>query len=89
VRSVAHRTTLIAADVDDLLAICEAIRDNSIQPWIDIEQVRPVLWAQNVIQIAMRLVRTVPLFLGLCGVGRWQQLEIRGSSTGACRSSYR
>ena len=64
-------------DVDDVVAICEALRGTGIRPWIDVEQVRPGTWAQDAIQIAMRLVRTAALFLGPCGVGRWQQLEIR------------
>ncbi|GHH34699.1 hypothetical protein GCM10017774_19090 [Lentzea cavernae] len=66
-----------SADLPAVLAVCTALRDQGIKPWIDIERVRPGTWVQDAIEEAIHSTRTAVVFLGEGGTGRWQRLEIR------------
>ncbi|MDX8054351.1 toll/interleukin-1 receptor domain-containing protein [Lentzea sp. BCCO 10_0798] len=66
-----------SADLTAVLDVCAALREQDINPWIDVERVRPGTWVQDAIEEAISSTRTAAVFLGQCGAGRWQRLEIR------------
>ncbi len=60
-----------------VLEICHNLRAIGINPWIDVEQIPPGRWFQDVIQSAIPNVRAVAVFLSGAGLGKWQALEVR------------
>jgi hypothetical protein len=60
-----------------VLEICNHLRAAGINPWIDVEQIPPGRWFQDVIQSAIPKVRAVAVFLSGSGIGRWQAVELR------------
>ena len=70
---IAHNSV----DKNDILEICRYLRSRGIYPWIDIEQIPPGRWFQDVIQSAIRKVKSVAIFIGKNGIGRWQAMELR------------
>jgi hypothetical protein len=54
-----------------------ALKRRGIRPWIDVEQIPPGRWFQDVIQAAILEVRSAAIFLGPGSLGRWQALELR------------
>src|SRR5262249_8150331 len=63
--------------------IGQALRERGLNPWLDKEQIAPGRWFQDVIQQALRQVKSSAIFIGLTGLGRWQALELR-SFTSQC-----
>ena len=59
------------------LSICKLLRRQGIYPWIDVEQIRPGTWFQDVIQSAILKARAAAIVFGPEGIGKWQVLEIR------------
>jgi hypothetical protein len=70
---VSHNSTNRSA----VLEICDALRRYGIHPWVAMEQIRPGVWVQDSLSLALRLSRTVVLILGPEGVGPWQMAELR------------
>lgn len=70
---MAHNSADKAAVID----VGKRLRSAGLNPWIDIEQVPPGRWFQDVIQSIVPRVKAAAIFLGTRGVGRWQALEIR------------
>ena len=66
-----------AKDKPIVLQIGRLLMRRGIYPWIDIQQVPPGRWFQDVTQAAMTKVKSAAIFLGPHGVGRWQAVEIR------------
>jgi TIR domain len=66
-----------SVDKPAVLRICEFLRRQGIYPWVDVEQIPPGTWFQDVIESALLKVRTAAVFFGPDGIGRWQRLEIR------------
>ena len=64
-------------DKSSVLLLGEELRRNGIYPWIDVEQIPPGRWFQDVIQSAVRTVKTAAIVIGQAGLGRWQALEMR------------
>ncbi len=64
-------------DTPTVLRLGDVLRLHGIQPWIDIEQVPPGRWFQDVVQSALRTVRAAAILFGPSGVGRWQTVELR------------
>jgi CHASE2 domain-containing sensor protein len=64
-------------DKPAVLAIAAALKRRGLSPWIDVEQIPPGRWFQDVIQPAILEVRSTAIFLGPGGLGRWQALELR------------
>jgi hypothetical protein len=60
-----------------VLRLSQELRRQGIHPWVDVEQIPPGHWFQDVIQSAVRTVRTAAVIIGGSGVGRWQALELR------------
>lgn len=55
------------------------LRARGISPWIDVEQVPPGRWFQDVLQSVVRRVSSVAVVIGTSGLGRWQAAELRAS----------
>jgi TIR domain len=64
-------------DKPAVLAVAAALKRRGIRPWIDVEQIPPGRWFQDVIQAAILEVRSTAIFLGPGSLGRWQALELR------------
>jgi hypothetical protein len=60
-----------------VLRLGQQLRNQGILPWIDVEQIPPGKWFQDVIQSAVRTVRVAAIVIGSDGIGRWQALELR------------
>ena len=60
-----------------MLSITKALKKRGIAPWIDIEQIPPGRWFQDVIQGAIREVKSAAICLGPNGLGRWEAVELR------------
>jgi TIR domain-containing protein len=59
------------------LRLSQELRLQGIHPWVDVEQVPPGRSFQDVIQSAVRTVKTAAIIIGGAGLGRWQALELR------------
>jgi hypothetical protein len=64
-------------DKPEVLVVAAALKRRGLTPWIDVEQIPPGRWFQDVIQAAILEVRSAAIFLGPGSVGRWQALELR------------
>ena len=54
---------------------------HGISPWLDVEQIPPGRWFQDVIQQAIPNVKSAAIIIGKRGLGRWQALELRAFIT--------
>ena len=66
-----------SADRTAVIDLGFILRGHGINPWIDIEQIPPGRWFQDVIQSAAREVKSVAIVIGEKGLGRWQAMELR------------
>lgn len=66
-----------SADKPQVEAICRALRQRGLNPWLDKEKIPPGRWFQDVIQQAIRNVKSAAIFIGSKGLGRWQIVELR------------
>jgi hypothetical protein len=64
-------------DESSVLDICKYLMQEGIYPWIDVEQIPPGQWFQEIIQTIIPKVKSACIFLGVHGVGRWEALELR------------
>ena len=64
-------------DKPAILELGRRLRAAGIYPWIDVEQIAPGRWFQDVIQAVIPQVRAAAIFIGGSGLGRWQALELR------------
>jgi len=60
-----------------ILRLGRQLRAQGIYPWIDVEQIPPGRWFQDVIQSAVRSVKAAAIVIGESGVGRWEAVELR------------
>jgi hypothetical protein len=63
-------------DKDQVLRLSQELRLRGIHPWVDVEQIPPGRWFQDIIQSAVRTVKAAAIIIGTSGVGRWQALEM-------------
>ncbi|MDB4922914.1 toll/interleukin-1 receptor domain-containing protein [Mucilaginibacter sp.] len=66
-----------SADQTATLQLGKILRARGVYPWIDDEQVPPGLWFQDVLQSAIRSVKSAAILIGTQGIGQWQNLELR------------
>ncbi|HEV3073956.1 MAG TPA: toll/interleukin-1 receptor domain-containing protein, partial [Thermoanaerobaculia bacterium] len=66
-----------AHDKPAVLALARHLRRAGIYPWLDIEQIQPGRWFQDVINAVIPRVRAAAIIFGARGLGRWQALETR------------
>jgi len=64
-------------DKREVMALGDQLRQHGVYPWIDVEQIAPGRWFQDVIQSAVRKVKAAAVIIGKAGVGRWQAVELR------------
>jgi SAM-dependent methyltransferase len=64
-------------DKAEVLLVNEELKRRGIRPWIDVEEIPPGRWFQDVIQKAIPSVKSAAIFLGPHGIGRWQAAELR------------
>jgi hypothetical protein len=60
-----------------VLRLGQQLRNYGVNPWIDVEQIPPGRWFQDIIQSAIRSVKAAVIVIGIAGVGRWQAMELR------------
>ena len=60
-----------------MLRLAQQLRSKGIYPWIDIEQIPPGRWFQDVLQSAVRRVKAAAIVIGGSGIGNWQMMELR------------
>lgn len=64
-------------DKDQVRFIHEKLKQRGLNPWLDDEQIRPGQTFLDVIQQAIPLVKSAAIFIGLQGLGKWQNLELK------------
>lgn len=57
--------------------IYRKLQSRNIQPWLDSEEIQPGASFQNAIQQAISQVKTAAIFIGIEGLGQWQDLELK------------
>ncbi|MHC4478298.1 MAG: TIR domain-containing protein [Planctomycetota bacterium] len=57
--------------------IGERLKERAILAWLDIEQIPPGRWFQDVIQEAIPKVKSAAVVIGKKGLGRWEAVELR------------
>ncbi|MHC4479076.1 MAG: TIR domain-containing protein [Planctomycetota bacterium] len=58
-------------------ALAGQLRGRGVNPWLDIEQIAPGRWFQDVIEETIPKVKSAAVIIGKKGLGRWQALELR------------
>lgn len=66
-------------DKDSVEFICNELRNRKLNPWLDKEQIPPGRWFQDVIQKALTDVKSIAIFIGTHGLGKWEVLELRSA----------
>ncbi|MEH2276442.1 MAG: GUN4 domain-containing protein [Nostoc sp.] len=64
-------------DKPEVQVIATALRLRNLVPWIDDEQIPPGRPFQDEIQQAIPLVKSAAIFIGVGGLGRWQNWELK------------
>lgn len=64
-------------DKQQVIALSEILKGRGLNPWLDIEQIRPGDWYQDVIQKVIPKVKSAAVIIGKKGMGKWQILELR------------
>jgi hypothetical protein len=57
--------------------IAAQLKQRGLYPWLDKEQIPPGRWFQDVIQQVIPKIKSVAVFIGSKGLGKWQTLELR------------
>ncbi|HKI16551.1 MAG TPA: toll/interleukin-1 receptor domain-containing protein, partial [Isosphaeraceae bacterium] len=57
--------------------IAEQLRSRGLKLWLDQEQVPPGRWFQDYLEGAIVKAKSVVIFIGRKGLGRWQAIEVR------------
>ncbi len=65
-----------SSDKTQVQAICEELKQRGLEPWLDMEQIPPGRWFQDVIQEAIPKVKSAAIFIGPTGIGHWQTVEL-------------
>jgi TIR domain len=66
-----------ARDKPAVLSIARRLRRAGIYPWVDVEQIQPGRWFQDVINAVIPRVKAAAIIFGKHGLGRWQALETK------------
>jgi hypothetical protein len=64
-------------DKELVARIAERLRERALHPWLDVEQVPPGRWFQDVIEAAVPRVRAAAIIIGIHGLGNWEHEELR------------
>jgi hypothetical protein len=63
-------------DSAEIRSIAQDLRDRHISYWLDVEQLPPGTYWLDTQERDMARLKTVAIFIGQHGIGRWQRLEI-------------
>jgi hypothetical protein len=69
------------ADKPEVRIIAHQLKTHNIKIWLDEEQIPPGRSFQDEIQKAIPLVKPAAIFIGLQGLGKWQEMEVRSLTT--------
>ncbi len=61
----------------EVRAIAQELEQRSIKVWLDDDRIPPGRSFQDKIQEAILLVKSAAIFIGLHGLGKWQEVELR------------
>jgi hypothetical protein len=61
----------------EVIKLCKYLQQRGVYPWVDIDQIPPGRWYQDVIQSIIPNVGSALIIIGKQGIGRWQILELR------------
>jgi hypothetical protein len=64
-------------DKKEVIKLAEQIKLRGLRPWLDIEQIPPGRWFQDVILRAIPKVKSAAIIIGPNGLGKWQILELK------------
>jgi len=64
-------------DKQQVIALSEILKGRGLNPWLDIEQIPPGRWFQDVIQQVIPKVKSAVVIVGKKGMGKWQMVELR------------
>jgi len=64
-----------------VLQIADKLKSKGIKVWIDIEQIPPGRWFQDILQNAIKYNKSAAIFIGENSFGKWQALEIKSFIT--------
>lgn len=59
--------------------IAKELRRRKLKPWLDKEQIPAGQWFQDALQNAIRHSKSVAVFFGQQGIGKWEIVELRSS----------
>ncbi|NJR72915.1 MAG: toll/interleukin-1 receptor domain-containing protein [Scytonema sp. CRU_2_7] len=66
-----------SVDKSSVKFIARKLINRGLKPWLDEEQIQPGTFFQDAIQQAMNQVKSVAIFIGPSGFGKWQLMELR------------
>ncbi|ARV57515.1 hypothetical protein BZZ01_01690 [Nostocales cyanobacterium HT-58-2] len=64
-------------DKSSVKFIARKLTKKGLKPWLDEEQIQPGTFFQDAIQQAINQVKSVAIFIGPSGFGKWQLMELR------------
>jgi HAD superfamily hydrolase (TIGR01509 family) len=64
-------------DKASVLALVRALEQRGIRTWLDVREIPPGRWFQDVLQAAVARSRAAAIVLGPHGLGKWEALELR------------
>jgi WD40 repeat protein/DNA-directed RNA polymerase subunit RPC12/RpoP len=64
-------------DKQQVIALSEILKGRGLNPWLDVEQIPPGRWFQDVIQQVIPKVKSAAIITGKKGMGKWEILELR------------
>lgn len=64
-------------DKEQVMQLSDRLKIRGLNPWLDIEQIPPGSWWQDVIMHSIQKVKSAAIIIGRKGMGKWQILELR------------
>ncbi|MGD2085055.1 MAG: TIR domain-containing protein [Candidatus Aminicenantes bacterium] len=64
-------------DKDQVIKLSERLKAHGLNPWLDIEQIPPGRWFQDIISQDIQKVKSAAIIIGKHGIGKWENLELR------------
>ena len=64
-------------DKDQVIKLSERLKARGLNPWLDIEQIPPGRWFQDIISQDIQKVKSAAIIIGKQGIGKWENLELR------------
>ncbi|MEU6025344.1 toll/interleukin-1 receptor domain-containing protein [Micromonospora sp. NPDC047134] len=68
-----------SADAASVRLVVDALRSANVQTWFDLDDLPPGTPFQVALEQALRICRSVALFIGPTGIGPWEAMEVRAA----------